>query len=276
MKIAFAFDIDGTLTHRHDWVDARVVEKLRHLVHRKIPIALVTGRVFSYAKLVLHLFDFPYLLAVQNGADILEMPSKKHVRRHYLSGDLIPQIEAAYEGQEEDFIIYSGIDQGDFCYYRPENFSKKMIPYLKKLESLGGSPWKKSDFQFEHATFPLIKCFGKKQPMKNLHEKLLKNSNIEVSMIHDPVDPSLYLNLITHPKANKGGVLDLIRARYPGAHVIAAGDDFNDYKMLQNADTAIAIDTAPREVLDLADIKAKGAEECGIIDAIEEAISCAG
>lgn len=276
MNIAFAFDIDGTLTHRHDWVDPRVVEKLHSLADQGIPIALVTGRIFSYAESVLRHFDFPYLLAVQNGADLLEMPTKKHLERYYLKGDLIPEIEKAYEGQEEDFIIYSGIDHGDFCYYRPDRFSEKMIPYLKKLESLGAALWQESDFHLENAQFPLIKCFGKKEAMQKLNKQLVQNPKIEVSMIHDPVDRSLYLNLITHPKANKGGVLEFIRSRYPGVHLIAAGDDFNDYKMLQNADTAIAIDTAPEELLALADIKAKAAHECGIIEAIEEAMSCAG
>ena len=272
MKPVFAFDIDGTLTHRYDWVSSEVVKRLGELHDAGHPIALITGRIFSFAEKILNYFDFPYLLAVQNGADILEMPSRKKLCHYYLDGAAIEQIEAAYAGHKEDFVIYSGIDKGDFCYYRPERFSEGMVPYIKKLESLGAVPWQASNFDLEGEAFPLIRCFGDYRAMAHVKAKLSTKPQFEISMIRDPIDPRLYLNLITHPKANKGNVINFLRNRYPGAKVIAAGNDFNDFKMLKAADIAIVINTAPDEVWAIGDISAKAPEEGGILEAIEEAL----
>lgn len=275
MKPIFAFDIDGTLTHRHDWIAPNVVSKLRLLHDSGYPVILVTGRIFSFAKKVLCYFDFPYILAVQNGADIIQMPSEKKLGRYYFESSLICDIDLAYSGYQEDFIVYSGIDHGDFCYYRPERFSKKMIDYLKKLKSLVELPWQASDFSFTSKTFPLVKCFGSYEDMTQIKAKLLNNSQFEVSMIRDPIDPKLYLNLITHPMANKGNVIDFIRICYPDSKIIAAGNDFNDLKMLEKADIAIAVNTAPKEVCAVGDILADPPEKGGILKAIEEALAFA-
>jgi hydroxymethylpyrimidine pyrophosphatase-like HAD family hydrolase len=277
MKGVIAFDIDGTLTHRLDWIDPQVVKALSQLGDRGWQVALLTGRIFSFGWEIFKNFSFPYLLSVQNGADILSMPDREPIKRCYLAPSILPIIQEAYDGAAEDFIIYAGIDKGDFCYYRPERFSPRMHPYLKKLESLGKEKWHPSDFQFdEEISFPLIKCFGDEKSMRRVHDDLAKNPQVEVSMIRDPIDPTLYLNLVTHPEANKGAVAAYLRERLHCPLLIAAGDDRNDLKMLKEADIAIAMNTAPEEVLAVADIHAKSASELGILDAIEEAIARAG
>jgi len=273
MKGLLAFDIDGTLTHRLEWIDPKIVHYLKKLAADQWQIAFLTGRTFSFAEKIIHKFDFPYLIAVQNGADIIEMPSKKSLKQNYLSAAIIPEIEQAYEGEKEDFIIYSGIEKGDFCYFRPSRFSDKVLKYLKVLESFS-SPWHPSDFAFEKgSSFPLIKAFGEKEAMEKLHRRLIQQPALEVSLIRDPVDPSLYLNLITDQNASKGHSLHFLKEHFQSPVVIAAGDDHNDLKMLQEADVAICIETAPSEVLAVADLIAKPAESLGIIEALEVAVA---
>ena len=273
-KGILAFDIDGTLTPRLDWIDPKIVQYLEEKSKEGWIIALITGRIFSFAREIFQRLTFPYVLAVQNGADILEMPEKKHISRNYFGGDIVEKLKTAYETEEEDFVIYAGVDQGDFAYFRKNRFSPKMLEYTSILSTLGERPWKESDFQFpKEMTFPLVKCFGKKESMRKLYKKLQNIPDIEVSIIQDPVDTSLYLNLITHPKANKGSALNFLRKHFSADFAIAAGDQHNDLKMLQEADLRVVIDTAPKEMLALADIIAKPPEELGIIDAIEEAIS---
>jgi len=274
MKGVITFDIDGTLTHRLDWIDPKVVKALAQLGDRGWHVALLTGRIYSFADKILQNFSFPYFLSVQNGADVLTMPGNRHLKRSYLKPDILPVIEEAYAGSTEDFIIYAGIDHGDFCYYRPERFSSKMEPYLKKLESLGAAKWQPSDFVFDqNFQFPLIKCFGDEATMRRVHDTLALNPLVEVSMIRDPIDPALFLTLVTHPEANKGSVAAYLREHLHCPVLIAAGDDRNDIKMLKEADIAIAIQTAPEDVLSVADIHAAPADELGILAAIEEAIS---
>jgi len=275
-KKIIAFDIDGTLTPRLDWIDPKVVQYLQNLTDNGWQLALLTGRVFSFASQILQYLPFPYLLAVQNGADIIEMPSKKPIQRNYLSSKILPKIEEVCKELEEDFIIYAGIDEGDFCYFRKNQFSSKMLSYLKIVESKGAAPWKESDFSFEkEISFPLVKCFGKEEELLALNPKWKDIKEVEVSFIRDPIDRSLFMDLITHPKANKGAVIQFLREHFQADLVIAAGDDRNDLKMLKEADVAIAIETAPKEVLQEADIIARPAKDLGIIEAVEKAIEYA-
>lgn len=272
MNRIFAFDIDGTITHLRDGINPLIVDRLRSLSAEGWTVALLTGRLFSYASKILDYLDFPYYLAVQNGSEILWMPDKKKLEKNYLSEDIIPQIEKAYEGIRGDFLIYAGRENGDFCYFRKEKFTSEELAYLKILERIGGTAWVESAFSFEPGTaFPLIKCFGPPSEMTKLNQKLINIADIEVSMIRDPIDPSLYLNLITHPSANKGSALKFLKNHLDATFVIAAGDDANDRKMLEAADLRIVIETAPKEILLLADIVAKPPEELGIIQAIDEA-----
>ena len=111
MKGLIAFDIDGTLSHRLDRIDTKVVEMLERLSTDQWQVALVTGRNFSFAWQILQNFSFPYLLAVQNGTDVLQMPEKKLLKRHYLDPQILPEIEEEYRGQKEDFILYAGMDK---------------------------------------------------------------------------------------------------------------------------------------------------------------------
>ena len=263
-----ALDIDGTLTAQDHLIPEEVIEHLRYLHQKRWQIALITGRPYSFARRSLEDFNFPYLLAIQNGADLLEMPSKKLFQRTYLSADILKDLDT-------NCLIYSGFDSGDFCYLCPDQFPQEMQNYLKKLETLSDAPWKRTEtFNFKNEEFPLIKYIGPKQDIEQLCQKLSANKNVCATMVSDPISNGYYhLLLLTHASATKGKALrriaDSLNITYP---IIAAGDDGNDVPMLEEADIAIAMENAPRYVLDHGDIIAKPSTELGIIDALNQAI----
>lgn len=275
MKGLIALDIDGTLTAHLYAIPAEVCRCLSSLAKEGWQIALITGRTFSFARPLLEDLDFPYWLALQNGADLLEMPAKKLVRQSYLKGSVVSEIEAAYHGHPEDFIIYSGFAKGDFCYYRPKRFSKELLTYLDELKTLSTEPWKKLElFTFpETEGFPLIKCMGSQHAMEMLSTSIHTISGVTTSLIRDPVSPGLYLHLITHPEATKGRALHFLKERFANQPVIAAGDDRNDLPMLEQADIRIVMSSAPSDVQSVAHILAAPASELGIIAALHEATS---
>ncbi|NGX46452.1 MAG: putative phosphatase [Chlamydiae bacterium] len=274
MKGLITLDIDGTLTPERHSIPKEVIDYLHHLVDEGWEVALLTGRVFSFAKGPLKALDFPYYLAVQNGADILHMAEKKQVHRRYLGADKLSQLDAVYLGTPEDYIIYAGYERGDFCYFRPHRLSTEFRAYLKKLEALVEAPWQPVDeFAFaEGEAFPLIKCAGSQEVMEALTPKIRSIGGVAVSCIHDPIDPSLYLNLITHEEANKGGAVRWLKSKLSPAYTIAAGDDRNDIPMLEEVDFAIAMEGAPQDLLAAADLVARPAHKLGIIEALKEAI----
>lgn len=261
-------DIDGTITDAAHRVPPEVIGYFHALYAQGWKFMFITGRTFSFAYRAMRELDFPFFLALQNGADILQMPERKLVIRHYLRPEIIPVLEEIYNRQKEDFLIYAGCEQGDFCYYRKERFSPKLLAHLQLLMTLSPEPWKEvADFHFSSNTrFPLIKCLGTEGAMEEIHRALQRVSGIATTVIRDPLAEGIYLNLVTASEATKGNALAQIVDR--GGPVIAAGDDLNDISMLEEADIKIVLSSAPKIMHPLADILA----EEGIIHALEEAI----
>lgn len=275
MKGCICLDIDGTLTADPFSVPQKVWQCLETLHAKGWQFLFSTGRPYSFAAQLFTNCKFPFFLSLQNGADLLQMPQKTLLFQEHLSSLFIPKLEALYKDMEEDFLIYSGFAKGDFCYYRPDRFSLKMLEHLEIIKSLVPEPWQeKKDFLFSKAdSFPLIKSLGTKKQMEELAEKLHDFPMVHASCICDPLSKgSIFLNLITASTATKGEVIKKIRALLPpDSFFIAAGDDRNDVPMLREADFAIVMKNAPSELLSLADMVAEPAKDQGIIDALWKA-----
>jgi Cof subfamily protein (haloacid dehalogenase superfamily) len=269
-----ALDIDGTITDQSHHIYPPVVDCFRKLYEIGWKFIFITGRTYSFGTSALHVLDFPFFLALQNGADILQMPEKKLISRCYLPADLLDTLETLCKKESEDFIVYSGYEKGDFCYYRPHCFSQELLRHLEKIKTLSPEPWQAVEsFQFaSEERFPLVKCLGSYEKMRAVNQLLEPIDTIAVSLIRDPLDEEIYLNLITDPLATKGNALERIIAKVGQRNtVIAAGDDRNDISMLKRADISIVMGNAPQEMLQGADIIAKPASQMGIIEALKQA-----
>jgi len=274
-KGTIALDVDGTITTSDRLIPDEVVSYLESLHNDGWQIALVTGRSFSFAMGALSKINFPYLLAVQNGADLLEMPEKKVISRSYIDHAIVQFLDQLYVDQKEDFIIYSGYERGDFCYYRPHRFSPPMLKYLEELKLLCSVPWQEVEtFELkEQSHFPLIKCIGSKELMESFDEKLRAHKGVKTSVIRDPIDRSLYLILVTHDRADKGMALRTLMKKFSLPRpLITGGDDNNDIPLLREGDIKIAMDGAPDVLQELADIIAPPSEQKGIIRGLDQAL----
>ncbi|MES2199475.1 MAG: HAD family hydrolase [Chlamydiota bacterium] len=274
MKGCICLDIDGTITADPHFIPEAVIECLRFLHKRGWKFVFATGRTYAFALKTLRDIDFPFFFVVQNGSDLLHMPEGKLLSRAYLPADIIPKLEELTKDKEEDFLVYSGFELGDFCYYRPKNFSVRILEHIGIIECFAEEPWHKVEefsFPWEQA-FPLIKYLGSQKQMVELYELIKHIPGVQVSCIKDPVSEGVYLNLITAPEALKGNCIHKIRSFFPGGTLfIAAGDDYNDVSMLKEADIAIVMGSAPEALFPLADIRAKSAKDLGIIEALLQA-----
>ncbi len=268
-KGTLAFDIDGTLADSSHRIPLEIRDYLHGLHEEGWNIALVTGRTLSFAQIAICEITFPYTLALQNGADILEMPARKLISRSYLPKSALALLDELSVSLEEDFIIYSGYERGDICYYRPSHFSGAMLEYLKKLEKLAAKPWKEVESlsEIDQEEFPLVKCIGSERACGCFDEVINKQKDLHACVIQDPIDPTLYLNLITHVNADKGKAVENMPRP-----LIAAGDDNNDIPLLKVADVAIAINTAPAGLKEVADHIAAPPSELGIIKTLSDVL----
>ena len=276
MKGTIALDIDGTLTNEVDSIPQDVVHYLAHLHAAGWQQIFITGRTFSLGYKILKALPFPYYFAVQNGALILDMPSQRIVTKKYMEHDILPAMEVICDHEPTDFVIYSGFEHNDHCYYRPQHFDKELLEYLKYRQHLLSETWEpvNSFRDLPIDSFPSIKCFGKIDSVERIIEKIEEQLNLHVPPIRDPFNPTYFIAQATHPDINKGQALkDFLKAVGKKGPIIAAGDDNNDRTMLEAAEIKVVMATAPKNLLDLADIIAPSAEEHGIIHGLELAIA---
>ncbi len=275
LKGCICLDIDGTITADLFHIPEEVIKCFEMLHQKGWQFLFSTGRPFAFASQIFHGFRFPFFLSLQNGADLLQMPEKKLLAKEHLDPSFILKLDELYKDMEEDFLVYAGFEKGDFCYYRPHRYSSKMLEHLEVVKSVVKEPWQGvEEFSFgEEDSFPLIKSFGSKDQMEQLSQKLLSFEEVSSTYIGDPLSHGkTYINLITSKNATKGAVIRKMRTFFPeGTRFIAAGDDRNDILMLEEADFAIVMKTAPESMFPLGDLIAEPASDLGIIAALLKA-----
>jgi HAD superfamily hydrolase (TIGR01484 family) len=279
MKGIIALDIDGTITADLLRIPQEVLFFLKELSEEWI-ICLVTGRSFHFAEPAIKNIDFPFHLAVLNGSLILKMPEREIVKRHYIELKDIDGIEKICENDPTDFVIYSGFENRDVCYFRPQCFSEEILKYLQARAVAFKEIWKPiKDFHtLNHDlnidSFPSLKVIGSYEVVQRVAKLTMEQFDIAMPVIRDPRKEGYYVGLGTHIGINKGNaVIDLKESLRNRGVVIAAGDDFNDIPMLRVADICIVMETAPEEMHAMADIVAKPASENGIIEALRIAVA---
>lgn len=267
-------DIDGTITDKHESVPTPVVNFLRDLAKRGWHLLFVTGRSFPRTKKLLSPFDFPYHLAVQNGAQIFAMPSGKRVQLYTLDKKLLPRLEKMVVDEPTDLIIYTDNKECDVVLYRKGTFSEPMLDYLVKRSTAFHEKLECVDSFANIAPFPAVKILGDEKTVQRIQEKILvEQLAIDLPLIRDPFQIGFFVAQATPLGVNKGAVVDwFCKTFQPEGQVIVAGDDYNDLTMLKKADTSIVMASAPASLLAVADVIAPAASENGIIQGLREAI----
>lgn len=274
MQGIIALDIDGTITSEHHATPPEVVDFLGQL-SREWHLIFITGRTFQWGYSALRKISYPYYFAVNNGALMLEMPSRKIVSRKYLTRSFLPGLQEVCSREKTDFILFGGYECGDKCYYRPKHLGPALTDFFKRrcvaLEE-AGIPVESFD-EVPLTEFAAAKCFAEASLAARLSTEIERSLALHAPAIRDPFDNQIYVVQATHPNVSKGETVeDFKKLTGTGGLVIAAGDDNNDRPMLAHADIKIVMATAPEEMRAEADIIAPPAAERGIIKGLKEAV----
>jgi len=275
MKGIIALDIDGTLTTDLHQIPNEVTSYLEHLESEGWKICLITGRAYSLASSAVEELPFPFLLAIHNGALIVEMPEKTILKKYYLERNILPVMEEICAGHPTDYVIYSGMENEDHCYYRPHRFEDELLQYVEGRAELCRESWKSVE-SYENLAFEgfsAVKCFGTIESLGQITETVEQRLQVHFPIIRDPLGEEMYIAQATHGDVSKGQAIAEVKSILGNeGPVIAAGDDNNDVPLLKAADFKIAMSGAPEHLTELADLVAPSAQELGIIPALEQAI----
>lgn len=268
-------DIDGTLTDEILSIPNAVLNTLKELHQDHWKIVFVTGRLFTLANKVLETLGFPYHLVPQNGASWYEMPSKKRGGKRYLPLATFLELQPLLTNTSLDFLLVSGREEGDQCFYRPDHLTDETCQHFRDHLSKYGGHWKAvSSFnELEVGEFPYGKIYGPKKELEELLPRLKKVSSIQTHLVQDSARKNYSIIQIMRHDVSKGSaVLELIGNNVLPTRIISAGNDLNDETLLDIADIKIVMPSAPKLLLDKADIIAPPVEECGIIPALKMAV----
>lgn len=276
MKGLIALDIDGTLTDDMQPVPQEVIDYLHALVDEGWVLSFITGRTFHWGYDAIKKLQYPYYYVVQNGAAILKMPQKELVQKQYLDKQILNEVDSLLEELDGGFVVYSGFEHNDRCFYTPDQFSSELLTYLKERCLIFKEEWTplSSLEEVPLDSFPVIKYFGDEPSARKVATIIEERYNLDTPVIRDPFNPKYFLMQATSPGINKGqAVKELKKLTEIEKPVICAGDDNNDYPMLIVADVKIAMANAPDRLKEKADIIAPLASEMGIIVGLKKAIA---
>lgn len=275
MNGLIGLDIDGTITSEAHTINPAVVEYLEDLAKSGWALFFITGRPFSWGYEVLQHLSCPYYFCVQNGAITLEMPFRQVVAKKYLDSSILPVLDEICQRHNNGYILYTGYENDDICYYRPERLPKELVSYLDIRHKKLGENWVAvSSFdKVPVKEFASIKSFAGYEDALILSEAWESQLQLHAPIVNDPFNSDYYVIQGTRSDVSKGSALyDMHQKMGRRGLIIAAGDDNNDYSMMQVADIKIAMSDAPYELKKIADIIAPPCEENGIITGISRAL----
>lgn len=276
MKGIIALDIDGTVTAEAHEVSQEVISYLTQLEKQQWQFIFITGRTFQWAYSSLHALNMPYYLAVQNGAIVFEMPARKIISTCYVDASLLAQMTLIANSLNTDFIIYTGYENNDICYYRLKNFTQSHLTYLLDRAKALHENWQTvEDFEgLELPSIASLKFIDKEETILKVIDKVEKELHLHIPLNRDPVNNEYFVAQATNPQATKGNALKSFSDKFnKNLPIIAAGDDYNDLSMLQQADVKIVMGDAPGPLLMEADIIAPPISQLGIIQGLKHAIA---
>lgn len=164
MQGIIALDIDGTLTDQTHALEREVSEALHDLHRAGWKFIFITGRPFHWSFETLQQLPFPYALAVQNGALLLEMPAQKILSRKYIEEPVLPLLEMLCKAEQTDFVIYAGFENEDRCFYRPQHLPPSVLAYVLERTSALNEKWSSlKDFSAACPSFCLHQVFCTKR-----------------------------------------------------------------------------------------------------------------
>ena len=273
-KGLIALDIDGTAASGMH-ISFGVQNYLTKLNNEGWLIAFITGRPHCWSYPTVAALKFPLIFAFQNGATIMELPSKFIVSEQLLPityfYDLLPIAQKYQTG----IVVYAGYKFSDQCYYLEESFKPRELTLLLKRASYFGEVWlPHNDIDKLNLTeAAALKVFVPQSKAQQFSDEVEKNLKLHAPAIQDPFYKDYAVVQCTHASANKGAAVKLIKAVYGLKKVIAAGNDLNDLSMFAQADVAIAMEGSPQKLLNCANIVAPSPHRDGLIEGLTTAIT---
>ncbi len=265
-----ALDIDGTLLNSRFEVSQANRAAIAEATRRGIEVALVTGRRYDFAMLVVRQIESPLTMIVNNGALVRTNDARTHVR-HLLPKETAGRVlEATKEWRECTAVVFDRPSAGQV-----------MLETIVWEDPIRGGYYRRNR-EFLAEACPLESCLnedpiqvmftGGVAPMRAAEERLRGvNFRDEFALavtVYEDRDFSM-LDVI-HPAISKGAAL----AEWAGLRgvarkeILAIGDNHNDLEMLSFAGIPVVMGNSVPELKERGWHVTSSNDEDGVAEAI--------
>jgi HAD superfamily hydrolase (TIGR01484 family) len=252
MKTALlALDIDGTVSDTFEKISFELAGYLTSLQKEGWVLLFPTGRCLRWAIPVLEGRLSSYFIAPQNGAFIVSLPENDVLYRTSLDIASIKALYSALRPFDVSFALYTGPDEDERVYYCKNHFSHHEIGYLLSRAARIQEQWHEvEDFSSLPETISSIRIFVfDKNSEFRIQDMIRRDFHFSCPIMKDSVSSNFRIIQVTREEASKAMSVKILRQKLSiSGPTIAAGDDLNDIELLEEADIAIAMSSAPEEL----------------------------
>jgi len=245
-----ALDIDGTLLNSRWEVSEANRAAIAEATRRGIEVALVTGRRYDFALLVVRQIESPLTLIVNNGALVRSNDGRTHARRLLPKETARQVLEATKPWRDGTAVVFD----------RPKA-NQLILESIDWDDPTRGGYYKRNR-EFLAEANPLESCLnddpiqvmftGPVEPMREVESTLrqlpFRNHFALAVTVYEAKDFSM-LDVI-HPAASKGTALAEWAALrgIPPQEILAIGDNHNDLEMLSFAGIPVVMGNSVPEL----------------------------
>jgi len=231
-------DVDGTLVTSEKILTERSVDAVRRLDDAEINFAVTSGRPPRGMEMLIEPLGLRTPLAAFNGGLVVE-PDMSVVEQKVIAPELVHPVIALIESFELDVWIYRGAEwlvrDRDAPHVAREAFTVQFEPTI-----VDG---------YDDVSSDVAKIVG----ISDDHDLVSSVATATQDEFGDHLSAARsqpYYVDVTHPLANKGGVVDYLSARYDLApsEIATIGDMPNDVLMFAHSGLSIAMGQSGREV----------------------------
>jgi Cof subfamily protein (haloacid dehalogenase superfamily) len=231
-------DIDGTLVTNDKVLTDRAIAAVKKLREAKIGFAITSGRPPRGMKMVIEPLEIDTPIAGFNGG-IFTSPDLEIIETHALPANLPARVLQALDEHGVDAWVYRGNDwfirKKDAPHVAREAWTVKFEPTVVK--------------NFDDVLDNVVKIVGVTDDTEKMAKCLADIQNQFGRQVSAACSQPYYLD-VTHPNANKGGVVAWMAAhlKIPAKQIATIGDQPSDVLMFDKGGLSIAMGNASDQV----------------------------
>ncbi len=255
-------DVDGTLVTRQKVLTQRAIDAVKQLRAASILFAITSGRPPRGMQMLIAPLSLDTPLSAFNGGLVVK-PDMSIVQQKVIPPELVPQVVSTLDSTGLDVWLYQGADwfvrKLDAPHVDREAATVQFAPTLVK--------------SFDGMTDGIAKIVG----ISDDYDLVASAERLAHDEFGDHVSAArsqpYYLD-VTHPDANKGGVVKFLSATYDIApeEIATIGDMPNDILMFAHSGLSIAMGQSDRDVKLAARRVTTSNEDEGFANAVERFI----